>query len=102
MARSLGIFVSSDQHLDKIIKVCRAAKNKGVKVTLFFTHLGTLLTRDPGFTDLRGTAEMSLCKVSLESHGIKNTPIPGMGEKDYATQARHAEIIEECDRYIVF
>jgi hypothetical protein len=47
-------------------------------------------------------AEMALCKVSLESHGIKNTLIPGIGEKDYATQAKHAEIIEECDRYIVF
>ncbi len=102
MARSLGIFVSSDQHLDKIIKLCMAAKNNGVKVTLFFTHLGTLLTRDPRFTDLEGKAEMALCKVSLESHGIKNTHIPGIGEKDYATQAKHAEIIEECDRYIVF
>ena len=102
MARSLGILVSSDQHLDKIIKLCRAAKNNGIKVALFFTHLGTLLTRDPRFADLEGTAEMAFCKVSLEGHGLKNTPIPGIGEKDYATQAKHAEIIEECDRYIVF
>jgi hypothetical protein len=102
MARTLGIFVSSDQHLDKILKLCEAAKNKGVKVTLFFTHLGTLLTQDPRFTKLEGTAEMSLCKISLESHGIKKSTIPGMGEKDFATQAKHAEIIEECDRYIVF
>jgi sulfur relay (sulfurtransferase) complex TusBCD TusD component (DsrE family) len=102
MSRSLGIFVSSNQHLDKIIKLCSTAKEKGIKVTLFFTHRGTLLTQDPAFKELEGTAEMTLCKVSLERYGITKTLIPGIGEKDYATQAKHAEIIEECDRYIVF
>jgi hypothetical protein len=102
MSRSLGIFVSSNQHLDKIIKLCSTAKEKGIKVTLFFTHRGTLLTQDPKFIDLEDTAEMALCKVSLESLGLKNTPIPGISGNDYATQAKHAEIIEDCDRYIVF
>lgn len=102
MSRSLGIFVSSDQHLGKIIKLCRTAKEKGIKVTLFFTHRGTLLTQDPEFKELEGTAEIALCKVSLEKYGITKTHIPGIGEKGYATQAKHAEIIEECDRYIVF
>jgi len=102
MGKSLGVFVNSDQHLDKIIKLCRAANKKNIKVLIFFTHLGILLTRDPGFKDLEGMAEMALCKVSLESHGLKKTLIPGIGEKDYTTQAKHAEIIEECDRYMVF
>lgn len=101
MARSLGVFVSSNQHLDKIIKLCEAAKKKDVEVTLFFTHLGTLLTQDPRFGELEGLAKMSLCNVGFESHGLK-PPVPGIGEKDYATQARHGEMIEECDRYVVF
>jgi len=102
MARKLGILVSSDRHMDKLIGVCRAAQKKGdVEVTLFFTHLGTLLTQDPRFEQLQGLAKMSLCNVGFESHHLK-PPVVGIDEKDYATQARHGELIEECDRYLVF
>jgi|GEM_PF-5012760 len=36
MSRSLGIYVSSDQHLDKLMELCRAAKRKDIEVRLFF------------------------------------------------------------------
>jgi hypothetical protein len=101
MSKSLGIFVSSDQHLDKVIKLCQAAKKKDVAVTIFFSHLGTLLTQDPRFGELEGLAKMSLCNVGFESHNLK-PPVPGIGEKDYATQARNGELIEECDQYLAF
>ena len=101
MSRKLGILVTSDQHLDKIIKLCHAANKKDVEVTIFFSHRGTLLTQDPMFKELEGLATMSLCNVGFENNGLKG-PVPGIGEKDYATQARHAELIEECDRYLVF
>jgi len=102
MGKRLGILVSSDRHLDKIIKLCQAAKKKeDMEVTIFFTHLGTLLTQDPRFGELEGLAKMSLCNVGFEGHNLK-PPVVGIGEKDYATQARHGELIEECDRYLVF
>jgi hypothetical protein len=101
MSRSLGLFVSSDRHLDKIISLCRAAKEKDVEVTIFFTHKGTLLTQNPRFAELKGLAKMSLCNVGFESNNLKR-PVPGIEDKDYATQARHGELIEECDRYLVF
>jgi len=101
MSRSLGVFVSSDKHLDKVIRLCEAAKKKDVQVTIFFSHLGTLLTRDPRFGELDGMAKMSICNVGFESHGLK-PPVKGIGDKDYATQARHGELIEEYDRYVVF
>jgi len=101
MAKSLGIFVSSDKHLDKIITLCRAAKTKDIEVTVFFSHLGTLLTQDPRFGELEGLAKMSLCNVGFESHNLK-PPVVGISEKDYATQARHGEMIEDCDRYVAF
>jgi len=101
VAKSLGIFVSSDQHFDKIIKLCKAAKKKDVDVTIFFTHFGTLLTQEKRFDELKGLASMALCKVAFERQGLR-PPVPGIGEKDFATQARHAEVIEECDRYVVF
>jgi hypothetical protein len=101
MARSLGVFVSSNKHLDKVIELCKAAGKKEVDVTIFFTHKGTLLTQDPRFAELEGLAKMSLCNVGFESNGLK-PPVVGIGEKDYATQARNGEMIEECDRYVVF
>jgi hypothetical protein len=102
MAKSLGVFVSSNKHLDKIIKLCQAAKKKGdVEVTIFFSHLGTLLTQDPRFGELEGLAKMSLCNVGFESHNLK-PPVVGIGEKDYATQARNGELVEDCDRYVTF
>ncbi len=101
MAKSLGVLVSSNKHLDKIIKLCQAAEKKDVEVTIFFTHLGVMLTKDPRFGELQGMAKMSLCNVSFESHGLK-PPVPGIGDKDYGTQARNGEMIEECDRYVVF
>lgn len=102
MARNLGLFVTSDKHLDKIIDLCQAAREKGdVEVTIFFSHRGTLLTQDPRFGELEGLATMSLCNVGFESHGLK-PPVPGIAEKDYATQARNGELIEDCDRYVVF
>jgi hypothetical protein len=101
MAKRLGVLVGSNQHLDKLIELLKAAKKKDVEVTIFFTHLGTLLTQDPRFAELGGLCKMSLCNVGFESHGLK-PPVPGISEKDYATQARHGELIDECDRYMVF
>jgi hypothetical protein len=99
--KRLGILVSSDRHLDKIIKLCEAAKEKKVEVTIFFTHRGTLLTQDPRFSELEGKARMSLCRVAFESHGLKSA-VKGIDEKDLGTQARNVEMIEDCDRYLVF
>jgi hypothetical protein len=100
MSNSLGIFVSSNKHFDKVLKLCRAAKNKGIEVTLFFSHLGILLTQDPRFIEFEGL-KMSVCKVGFEAHGLK-PPVPGIGEKNYTTQAVHAELIDDCDRYVAF
>ncbi len=101
MAKSLGVLAISNKHLDKIIKLCKEAKKKGIEVTIFFSHLGTLLTQDPRFGQLEGLAKMAVCNVAFESNGLK-PPVPGIGEKDYATQAKHGEMIVECDRYLVF
>ena len=102
MARNLGLFVTSDKHLDKIINLCQAARKKqDVEVTIFLSHRGTLLTQDPRFGELEGLATMSLCNVGFESHGLK-PPVTGIAEKDYASQARNGELIDDCDRYVVF
>jgi predicted nicotinamide N-methyase len=100
--RKLGILVSSERHLDKIIKLCEAAEEKGVEVMIFFTHRGTLLAQDPRFSELEGRARISLCRVSFESQGGMKSPIERIDEIDFGTQARNVEMIEKCDRYLVF
>ena len=101
MAATLGIFVSSDRHLDKIIKTCKAARKREIKVTIFFTHGGTLLTQDPRFGELEGLADMAICRVGFERNNLKQ-PVIGIGEKGFGSQARHGELIDICDRYLVF
>jgi uncharacterized tellurite resistance protein B-like protein len=71
MGKKLGLYVSSDEHMEKIIKLCQAAKRKDVEVTLFLTHLGTNLTQDPRLEELLDLASVSLCKVGYEDRKLK-------------------------------
>ena len=101
MRETLGILVSSDRHMDLILGLCKAAKKRDIGLSIFFTHQGTKLTRHPRFSELEGVARMGICKVGFENNRL-TPPVPGIGEKDYSTQAKNAELIEECDRYVVF
>ena len=101
MGKTLGICVTSEEHLDKIIKLCRAARKKNVEVNIFFTHTGTRLCKDPRFKELEGFARTAFCQVSLKSNNI-DKPVPGLKEKNYSTQSWHAEMIRQCDRYLTF
>lgn len=101
MAEKLGIFVSSDKNLRHVIGITKAAEAAGKEVVLFFTHKGVLLTQETEFKELIGHGKKSLCNVSYESKGLKGKPAIGIADKDFGTQARHGEMIDEVDRYIV-
>ncbi len=100
MADKLGIFVTSDQHLDHLIGIAKAATQAGKEVTIFLTNRGVLLTQQEGFKDLEGWGHISLCNVNFEAFHLQ-APVPLVAEKDFATQARHGMMIEDVDRYIV-
>ncbi|MBW2603189.1 MAG: hypothetical protein JRE28_02580 [Deltaproteobacteria bacterium] len=101
MADRLGVLVNSDKHFDKVIALTTAAHDKGKKVQIFFTGAAVLLTQKPEFEQLVGKAKLSICDVSFRAHGLEGD-VPGVGFKDFATQARNAEMISGCDRYVVF
>ena len=101
MAEKLGILVSSDKHLDYIINLTDAAHAKGKQVEIFFTGQGVLLTQSEDFGKLVGKAKMSLCDQSFRALELEGD-VPGFGFKDFATQAKNAEIIKNSDRYLVF
>lgn len=102
MGKKLGIYVTSDAHLDKLIRLCRAAKKKDVEVLVFLTHIGTRLSQDPRFEELANlTDKIALCKVGFGDNKLSG-PVPGLDEKGFASQSWHAEMIYDCDRYLVF
>jgi predicted peroxiredoxin len=101
VAEKLGILVSSGKHLDYVINLTDAAHNKGKSVEIFFTGKGVLLTQSPRIKKLIGKAKMSLCDNSFRALGLEGD-VPGFGFKDFATQAKNAEIIKNSDRYVVF
>ena len=100
MAEKLGILVSSDKHLDYVINLTEAAHKKDKEVEIFFTGKGVLLTQASDFKKLVGKAKMTLCDVSFRALKLEGD-VPGMGFKDFATQAKNVDLIEKSDRYVV-
>ena len=100
MAEKLGIFVSSDEHLDHLLGISKAAAQAGKEVIVFLTNRGVLLTKHEKFPEIQGSAQVSLCNVNFDSFKMEK-PIPVVDDKDFATQARHGMMIEDVDRYIV-
>jgi predicted peroxiredoxin len=101
MAQKLGILVSSDKHLDYVINLTHAAHEQGKDVEIFFTGKGVRLTQSSEFQKLVSKAKISLCDNSYRALGLEGE-VPGLGFKDFATQAKNAEIIKTSDRYVVF
>lgn len=54
MAKTLGIFVSSDKHLGYVVGLTGAAHAQGIDVQIFFSGKGVLLTRSPELANLVG------------------------------------------------
>ncbi len=101
MEKTLGIYVTSDNEMEKLLNLCRAAKAKGVKVAVFLTHIATRLSQDPRFEELTDLAEVALCKVGFEANGL-TAPPEGLPKATLASQSWHAEMIYDCDRYLTF
>ncbi|BBD08480.1 hypothetical protein [Desulfovibrio ferrophilus] len=102
MDKKLGVYVSSNEHLPQLVKLCQAARRADVGVDIFFSHLGCSMMKDPLFEELpKVVNRMAMCLVCFEEHGGER-PVPGFGDKDYATQERHCEIIDGCGRYLSF
>ena len=101
---TLGILVSSDKHLTHVVHLARAAHDKGKQVHIFFTGAGVTLTLQPRFRQLVGLADLSICDVSFRAFGLhgREEEVPGVGFKDFATQAKNAELVQTMERYIVF
>jgi hypothetical protein len=95
----LGIMVATQGALNHLLGLVAAAEKKGVEVVVFLTGEGVLLTQDPRFGELAGRARLALCEVSFRALNLTGE-VPGMGFKNFATQARHAAMLEDCPHYL--
>ena len=100
MKGKLGILAATASSLEHLLGLVAAAEKAGLEVEVFLTGEGVLLTQDPRFAQLAGRTRMALCEVSFRARGLIGE-VPGLGFKDFATQARHAEILEDCPHYVV-
>lgn len=100
MAGPLGIMAATQDSLEHLLGLVAAAEKQGVAVVIFLTGDGVLLTQDPRFGELAGRARMALCEVSFRAHGLAGE-VPGLGFKDFATQAKHAAMLEDCPHYLM-
>lgn len=100
MAHTLGILVNTDKHFHYLHELAEAAHKKGIGTQIFFTGPGVLLTKAPDFKRLVGLAKLSVCEVSFRANNLSGD-VPGVGFKDFVTQAANAEMVANCDRYIV-
>ena len=104
MADTLGILVSSTNHLDSVVELVTAAHARGKETQVFFTGSAVFLTLEPDFAKLEGMAKLWVCDVSFRTNGLhgREDDVPGVDYKGFATQGRNAEMLAEVDRYVVF
>ena len=101
MTGTLGILVTSDKHLDYVISLTETAFTKGKKIKIFFTGRAVKLIESKDFKRLKGRAGIAICDFSFRSLGLLKLK-PYIEQNIFATQAKHAEIFKDCDRYLVF
>jgi len=100
MADTLAIMVCTRESLPHLLGLVAAAGKRNVEVRIFFSGEGVLVTQEPRYAELVGHAKMSLCEVSFRPLGLTGD-VPGIGYKDFAIQARHAEMLEDYPHYLV-
>ena len=100
MNQTLGIFVSTDHHMNHLAGLTRAAVNRGIRVMIFLTNRGVLLTQRPELGALFPLADIRLCRVSFDSFGLHETLLPELTPDRFTNQAWHRDMIDRCDRYV--
>ncbi len=100
MQQKLGIAVLTQDKMPHVLGLAQAANKAGKQVDVFITGDGVHLTRDDRFDKLLEVARVGVCEVSYFARGYRGIAVPGLNDKDFVTQGRNAEIVEEADRYI--
>ncbi|HDO36946.1 MAG TPA: hypothetical protein ENH07_11715 [Nitrospirae bacterium] len=97
----LGILVNSEEHLDDVIGITKAALSSGHEVNIFTMDVGTRLFEKPeyaGLSKLTGVS-MSFCDHSAKHVGAKTD---GLGEEIVCgSQYNNAVMHHDSDKVMV-
>lgn len=101
MTQRLGICVASRNCFNHVLGLAQSAAAAGKQVDIFFTGEGVHQSQLNEFNTLLRFSKVTICEVSYIGNGYQGIAVPGLGDKDFVTQAQNAEMVEECDRYII-
>ncbi len=102
MKDKLGICVSTQGCMRHLLGILAAAARAGKRTEVFLTAEGVHLTQDPRFTQVvRDAGKVWVCEVSYLALGYKGAQVPGLGFKDFSNQMRNADMVGNCERYII-
>ena len=99
--RSLGICVTTRGNASHVLGLANAATRARVSTEVFLTGDGVQLIRDHRFQELVEGARVSVCDASFRAAGLDVGDAQGLTDKDFVTQWRNAEMVEQCDRYLI-
>ncbi|NOZ77499.1 MAG: hypothetical protein GXO65_07600 [Euryarchaeota archaeon] len=99
----LGILVSTDRHLNHVVGLTKAARDKGIGVRIFFTADSVFLTQDPEFQELLDAgAEVAMCDKTYKGFDLDKTFKPELEGVKHSNQDWNARMASQVDRYVVF
>ncbi len=101
MKKKLGICAATSKNMTHVLGIAGAAYKSGIRTEIFLSGEGIHLTQDPRFSKLLGYAKVGVCEVSYLAAGFKKEDLAGLTDKDFVTQLRNADMVENCDRYLV-
>jgi DsrE/DsrF-like family len=101
MVEKLQICVKTPNRFDHVIGLSTAAKAFCKNVEIFFTGEGVHATQDPRFSQLLEFARISVCEQSYISRGYKKEQLSFLADKDFVTQIRNSDKVEDCEGYII-
>lgn len=101
MSQKLGIVVTTRDHMKHLLGLAKAARRAGKQTDIFLTGEGVHVTQDQRFSELLYVARVGVCETSYYAYGYKDKEVAGLTDKDFVTQHWNAEMVEECDRYLV-
>jgi len=99
----LGIFVTTDKHLDHVVGLTKAAREAGKEVRVFFTSVGVKLCPDEKAQEIvNAGATVALCDLTYTQLGVAKEHGKDLNGMTFGTQDNNAENIGQVDRYVVF
>jgi hypothetical protein len=101
MAENFGICAITPNRFDQVIGLATVAKAFGKNVENFFTGEIVHATQDPRFSQLLELGRVSVCELSYILRGYKKEQLSCLVDKDFVTQIRNLDMVEDCDRYII-